>query len=211
VGIPRQSARRVRRALAVAWLALSLGATPGLAAGEVTVAMRSISYEPADITVPAGTIVTWRNVTSPSRVHDVVSSIERLFVSPMYGAGEEWSRTFRAGGTFTYICSIHDVMLGAVRVPLTGQVVTEAGATTMRIRLATRPLPSDSPFRFVVSRRDPGSDTFVRWRHTRAATLDFHPPAPGVYEFVMRVRNTTGSRPTGPGGDSPILSIESPG
>ena len=198
----------MRPALAAAALAVLVGGTPVVAAEEVTVAVRSMSYDPSEMIVARGTRVIWENVTSPSRIHDVVSSIQDYFVSPRYGGGESWARTFGASGTFTYICSIHDVMLGSVQVPLRGTVLSDDTGVTMRIRTATKRLPSGSPFLYVVSRRDPGGTTFVPWRYTRRVSVDFHPPGPGVYEFVMRVKNVDSSRLTGPAGDSPVLAME---
>lgn len=187
--------------------ALALAVSPASAATDATVEVRSLSYVPSDITVLRDSTVTWQNVTSPSRVHDVVSSIDGAFASALFGSGETFSHTFGAGGTYTYICTIHDVMLGVVRVPITGRVLERADGTVMRVRLATDDLPADSPFRYVVLRRDPGSADFRVWRFTRDRAVEFSPPAAGTYEFVMRLKNAGSGRKTGPAGNSPILSL----
>jgi plastocyanin len=178
---------------------------------DVTVEVRTISYAPSDITVPHGTLVRWENVSSPDRVHDVVSSIPGAFTSGHFHLGDVFTHRFTAGGTFTYICSIHDLMIGAVHVPMTGRILDGPTGPLFRIRLSADPLPADSPFRFVVVRRDPGTETFVRWLSTRAAVVDFQPTAPGTYEFAMRLKNVSSGKVTGPGGNSPVLSLVAPG
>lgn len=195
-------------AVAAGLAALALIVSPASAGSDTTVAVRSISYDPPDITVSRATTVRWENVTSPSRVHDVVSSIEGAFASPLFGAGESFSHRFDAGGTYTYICTIHDVMLGVVRVPIAGRLVERSDGIVMRLRLATDDLPADSPFRYVVLRRDPGSADFRIWRFTRERAVAFSPPAPGSYEFVMRLKNVTSGRKTGPAGNSPVLRLD---
>jgi hypothetical protein len=102
-------------------------------------------------------------------------------------------------------------MIGAVHVPLAGSLVEGPDGVVMRIRLATVSLPAGSPFRYVVRRRDPGSDVFVRWVSTTRKAVGFRPPDPGTYEFVMRIKNVAEGHRTGPGGDSAILSLEWPG
>ncbi|MEO7117911.1 MAG: plastocyanin/azurin family copper-binding protein, partial [Candidatus Limnocylindrales bacterium] len=188
---------------------LALGATA--APPDLAVEVRTMSYAPNDITIPRGTTVVWQNVTSPNRVHDVVSSIPSLFFSAHFGTGQQFSYRFAAAGTFTYICSIHDVMIGAVHVPLTSRTMQTEAGPMLRVRLATEALPADSHYRYVVLRRDPGQSEFAIWRFTRQKALDFLPPAPGTYEFVMRVKNVDADWVTGAAGDSPILSVAWPG
>lgn len=175
------------------------------------VEVMSISFEPNDITVEPGTTVAWRNDTTPDRVHDVVSSITDYFVSPRFRSGESYESRFTASGSFGYICSIHDVMIGVVHVPLTGQLEEDGQGPVMRIRLARRPLARDSDFRYVLRRRDPGSATFSRWLFTRSDEVTFRPTIPGTYDFTMRIKNVATREMTGTPGDSPVLTIDWPG
>lgn len=208
-GAPGALPIRIRAVLAALMLAILLAASPAAAGTAAVVQVRSLSYDPDELTVPRGTLVRWVNQTNPSRVHDVISSIPDYFVSPRFATGEEYAFRFTAAGTFTYICSIHDTMLGLVRVPLGGAVLDREGPV-LRVRLATEALPDDSPFRFVVFRRDPGSPAFAWWHTTRRAWLDYRPTGPGTYEFLMRVKNRDKSPVTGPGGNSPILRLDVP-
>ena len=202
---PRATARV---ALGAAFVGLTLASAPVAAGSEVVVDVRSQSYAPSVLTVARGTTVRWSNTVSPSRVHDVVSSIDGLFDSSRFGQGESWSYTFSSAGSFNYICSIHDEMLGAVIVPLTGRLLDTPTGPIMRIRLATHDLPAGSPFRHVVLRRDPGNALWTPWRVTRAAIAEFRPDAPGAYEFVMRVRNLESGRNTGRAATAPSSELE---
>jgi plastocyanin len=201
--VPAPRALRIAVACVVAGI---LTAAPAVAGGEVVVEVRSAAYAPSELSVARGTTVRWSNDVSPSRVHDVVSSIEGLFDSGRFGQGESWAYTFDAAGTFSYICSIHDEMIGAVHVPLSGRVVTTSTGPLMRIRLATRPLAADSPLRYVVRRRVAGTSSWTAWQTTTAAVVEFRPRRPGTYEFVMRVRNTEAGA-TSRAGDSPVLQL----
>ena len=201
---PARSLTRVA-AIGAVLAALTLGAMPATAAA-VVVEVRSMSYAPATLTVGQGTRVIWRNTTSPSRTHDVVSSIPDVFDSGRFERGE-WDFRFDAAGTYTYICSIHDEMLGVVHVPLRGAVVERPDGRVLRVTFARHDLPRTSPLRYAVYRRDPGSTTWTAWLLTRRATGDLHPTAPGDYDFVMRIRNVALGWHTGSGGDSPVLRL----
>lgn len=99
-------------------------------------------------------------------------------------------------------------MLGSVRVPITGRVAERPDGPVMRLRVAKSPLPADSPFQYVILRRDPGRERFVIWLKTREPVVEYRPTVPGSYEFVMRLKNTDSARQTGPSGDSPVLALE---
>jgi hypothetical protein len=166
-----------------------------------------MSYVPSALSVEQGTRVIWRNITAPSRVHDVVSSIPDVFDSGRYGGGAQWAYRFDAAGTFSYVCSIHDQMLGVVHVALQGQIVDSPAGQVMRVTFAQHDLAAGSPFRYAVYRRDPGSSTWTPWLLTRSRSADYAPAAPGDYGFVMRIRNVARGWHTGSGGDSPLLTL----
>lgn len=70
----------------------------------VEIAMLDDRYQPADITIPAGTTVTW--VNKGSRWHSV-ASIEARFVSGRVEPGESFSYTFDTPGLFNLYCQHH--------------------------------------------------------------------------------------------------------
>lgn len=86
-------------------------------------------YDPAEITVPAGTTVTWVN---RGKEEHTVTADDRSFDSGMKRPGATWQRAFPKPGRYTYYCVPHPWMKGAVRAVGTataaGRTASEAGA-----------------------------------------------------------------------------------
>jgi amicyanin len=85
------------------------------AMADTTVTIDNFTYSPAQLTVPAGTKVTWTNhddvphtVTSPTK--------PRLIDSPTLDTDQSFSFTFREPGTYDYFCGVHPKMTGKVIV-----------------------------------------------------------------------------------------------
>jgi plastocyanin len=78
----------------------------------VTVQIKGFAYNPATITVPKGTTVTWTQLDSGVQ-HTVTGSD---FDSGNLNAGDMFSWTFNKFGTFSYSCSNHPNMIGTVVV-----------------------------------------------------------------------------------------------
>jgi plastocyanin len=81
------------------------------AANAVTIA--NFAYDPATITVPVGTTITWTNTDS---VDHTVTADDRSWDSGHIAQGQTFSRTFTTAGTFPYFCTIHPNMKGTVIV-----------------------------------------------------------------------------------------------
>jgi plastocyanin len=94
----KRAARRKRVAL------LSAAAGP-------TVTIMNFSFSPATIDVKAGDTVTWRN--SDGADHTATG---KAFDTGVLSKGSRGSFTFKQAGTFSYVCTIHPSMHGAVRV-----------------------------------------------------------------------------------------------
>ncbi|HVX58619.1 MAG TPA: cupredoxin family copper-binding protein [Candidatus Saccharimonadales bacterium] len=80
-----------------------------------SVTIQNFAFSPADITVKAGTKVTWIN--QDSTAHTVTETDSQ--VGPNSGdlaQGESYSFTFAKAGTYHYHCSIHSEMTGTVTV-----------------------------------------------------------------------------------------------
>jgi plastocyanin len=77
------------------------------------VTIDGFAFEPASLTVTAGTTVTWTN--RDEEPHTVAAS-DGSFHSPGMGTGGTFTHTFSAAGTFDYVCSIHPMMHGTVVV-----------------------------------------------------------------------------------------------
>jgi plastocyanin len=157
----------------------------------VDVAVRSMRYDPVGLTVTQGTRVRWKNVTSPSRAHDVVSSFPGYFQSPLMVTGQSFRFTFSAAGTFTYVCSIHDVMIGSVEVPLRAELITTGHTPRFKLTLGTAVLPPTSRYRYVLNWQLPGDPTW-HVRATRDNILFVPATVPGAYTFRARVKDKVG-------------------
>jgi plastocyanin len=105
--------------------ALGIGIT-GLAAGGGSAAAQAqptpeskmvtidnFTFGPAELTVMAGTTITWTN--RDDIPHTVVST-DKAFKSKVLDTDEKFSFTFSTPGTFSYFCSIHPKMTGKVLV-----------------------------------------------------------------------------------------------
>jgi plastocyanin len=79
------------------------------AAGSVS--MRDFSFAPGTITIRAGESVTW--VNSGKAAHNATGD---GFATPLVRSGQSASHTFAQAGTFSYVCTIHAQMRGAVKV-----------------------------------------------------------------------------------------------
>lgn len=86
-------------------------------AAEVSVI--DFAFEPATLSVPAGTTVTWRN--DGARPHTITAD-DGAFDSGRLDPGEAFSFTFDQAGTFAYHCGFHPDMQATI-------VVTEAEVT----------------------------------------------------------------------------------
>lgn len=183
-------------------------AAPASAAGATTVEMRTLSYAPSRVTFLApGRTVRWKNVTSPNRLHDVISSLPDYFGSSLLSSGGSYRFTFSAAGSFTYICSIHDVMLGRVEVAPVVEVVDEGSGPRLRITLGTVRLDQASGYRWSVFLHGP-SDAGLRWaRWAQRPMIEIPVTEPGAWTVMVRVRHPgTGTLSS----DSPSISVTVP-
>jgi len=115
--------RRVSTGAFVAALVLGLAGL-GVGAGNVSVNAQAkpetmevridnFSFGPPELTVAAGTTITWTN--RDDIPHTVVSP-DKVFKSKVLDTDEKFSSTFRTPGTFSYFCSIHPKMTGTIVV-----------------------------------------------------------------------------------------------
>lgn len=73
----------------------------------------SWKFDPPEVTVPAGTVVTW---THKGKQEHSVSSDTGAFDSQVMAPGQSWSHTFSAPGEYPYTCTPHPYMTGKVTV-----------------------------------------------------------------------------------------------
>jgi plastocyanin len=106
-----------RRLLAAALLAVAVAAA-GLApssagAEETTVKIDNFEFVPAQLTVKAGTTVTWTNADDIP--HTVVATA-RTFRSKALDTDDKYSFTFTTPGSYEYFCSLHPHMKAMITV-----------------------------------------------------------------------------------------------
>jgi plastocyanin len=120
----------VRRAAAAAALLLGTACGGGAEPKAATVSVQGLAFGPGDLTVAAGTTVTWRNdepightVTSGTATGidagTGLRSGERpdgAYDAPLTTKGATFTRTFDAPGTYPYYCAIHKGMNARVVV-----------------------------------------------------------------------------------------------
>ncbi|HXZ14274.1 MAG TPA: cupredoxin family copper-binding protein [Candidatus Sulfotelmatobacter sp.] len=73
----------------------------------------NFSFSPQELTVAAGTKVTWINRDD---IPHTVTSTSDKFKSKALDTDDQFSFTFDAPGTYEYFCSIHPKMTGKVIV-----------------------------------------------------------------------------------------------
>ena len=82
-------------------------------AGAATVRIANLAFDPSTITIPAGSIVTWRN---DDVTPHTVTALDGSFDSGIFDPGASFSWTFPEPGTFAYQCLLHPTMQGSVVV-----------------------------------------------------------------------------------------------
>lgn len=85
--------------------------TPSGNPNEIVIA--NFSFEPATLTVKAGTTVTWVN-------HDdephTATATDKRFNSKTLDTGDRFSQEFSAPGVYNYYCALHPKMTGKIIV-----------------------------------------------------------------------------------------------
>lgn len=98
----------------VAPVATAPPSEPAVGGAVAAVSIVDYAFAPADLTVAAGTTVTWTN--TDRRPHTVKSADGAFASSATLGTGDAYAVTFEEAGTFPYVCAFHPVMTGAVTV-----------------------------------------------------------------------------------------------
>jgi plastocyanin len=104
---------------ALVWLVIGFGATPA-AAADMQIDIQGFAFNPATLTIPVGTKVTWTNKDAATHT---VTSDTGAFDSKDLPNGASFSFTFSQAGTFSYKCAIHPRMIASI-------TVTGAGGAT---------------------------------------------------------------------------------
>lgn len=89
---------------------------PASEAGAEKVDIPSISFDPENLTVKAGTTVTWTNSDDLPHTVTKTGGPGPEFDSGNLDNGDEFEQTFDAKGTIDYVCTIHPGQEGTVTV-----------------------------------------------------------------------------------------------
>jgi plastocyanin len=81
------------------------------AAETIQINIQNFSFNPAEITVPLGSTIVWKN--NDAIAHQIASA---AFNSQLLNQGDSFSQKFTTPGTFDYHCSIHSSMTGKIIV-----------------------------------------------------------------------------------------------
>lgn len=108
--------KRVAKTITALWVAIALTAAPAFADTKpATVVIDNFSFSPAQLSVAAGSTVTWEN--HDDMPHTIVDdATPREFKSAPLDSGDHFSQTFTKSGTYKYFCSIHPHMTGTIVV-----------------------------------------------------------------------------------------------
>jgi plastocyanin len=82
-------------------------------ASPAAVGIADFAFSPQELTVPAGTEVTWTN--GDGVPHSVVAE-DGSFRSETLDSGATFSTTFSSAGSYAYLCGIHSSMRGTIIV-----------------------------------------------------------------------------------------------
>jgi plastocyanin len=102
-----------RRLFAFYLLALLVVPTAAGAADSAVV-IHGFNFDPARLTISAGSKVTWTN--RDDEPHLVVSAGGQFPASPALDTDDSYATVFVKPGTYVYFCSIHPHMVGTIIV-----------------------------------------------------------------------------------------------
>ena len=79
----------------------------------VRIIARDNRFDPEYVEVQSGTLVRWEN--RGANDHDVVAD-DLAFESPVFRPGQTYQYVFGQPGAFTYLCDLHEGMIGTITV-----------------------------------------------------------------------------------------------
>jgi plastocyanin len=86
---------------------------PAATTSQGSVTVQNFAFQPAQLTISAGTTVTWTNQDTTN--HQIALD-DGSFTGQSFGQGATTTNTFSAAGSFPYHCKIHPSMKGTIVV-----------------------------------------------------------------------------------------------
>jgi uncharacterized repeat protein (TIGR01451 family) len=179
----------------------SAGNNSSAAATSAFVAVIDFAFSPQDAPTKVGAKVPWHfNGSFPHTVTD--NSGLGLFDSGTKMRGATFAFSFKAAGTYAYICTIH-LFSGTIQIPPTVTPTRGPQGSPFTVRWASVAPPSGDVFDVQVM--VPGG-SFADWKTGQTAISGTYTPSagPGTYSFRARVRNASTQKATG---YSPAVAI----
>ena len=93
-------------------LSVLLGA-PAARAEAPSISIKEYAFSPAQLTVAAGTKITW---TNHDQVPHTIVDEGKKFRSPALDTNDSYSFVLTQPGTYRYFCSLHPQMVGTITV-----------------------------------------------------------------------------------------------
>lgn len=90
--------------------------TGGGVPGATLVIVRDFSFQPASVTVKAGSSIVWLNCDDPGQPGHTSTADLGGWSSPILASGEVFVQRFDQAGTFAYHCEPHPFMTGTITV-----------------------------------------------------------------------------------------------
>ncbi len=87
--------------------------TSPVLSGDVKISIAGFAFDPAALTIPTGTTVTWTNNDTASHT---VTGDDGSWGSNSLAKGDTFSFTFTTAGTFSYHCGVHPSMTATITV-----------------------------------------------------------------------------------------------
>jgi amicyanin len=78
-----------------------------------TIGIDNFTFNPQNLTVKAGTTVTW---TNKDDIPHTIAAVSKQFKSKALDTGDAYSFTFTTPGAYEYFCSLHPHMTGTIVV-----------------------------------------------------------------------------------------------
>lgn len=153
-------------------------------------------FDPAELTVPAGTTVVWQN---KGKEEHTVTAEDKSFDSGMKRSGATFQRAFPKAGRYAYYCAPHPWMKGAVQVvagaTAAGRTAAEAPATQATAApvatTATTSAPTSTTFPPTLAA--PTASTPAPSETTTSAPAQAADPDPDTAEDAAAARRDTDS------------------
>jgi plastocyanin len=172
-------------AVAAASALLVPSGTADARTGSVTVA--NMAFSPAAVSTSLGGSVTW---TFKDAIAHTTTSDQGFWDSGTRSGGATYSHTFTSAGTFAYHCTIHSMMRGTVKVPLTA-----TGTASRGYKLTWATLKGAGGITYDVQTRL-GSGSWVSLKKATTGThAKLNPAKPGKYS--VRARTAKGGARSG--------------